>query len=474
MELTISYILKSVTVLLVLYLFYYALLRNQNSFAYNRLYLLLAPVVAIVLPLLKWPVALAADNAIGEALQAIQLSEVTVTAYGTGKAASKASTVSPGLIVFIAYGLGILLVLFKLAKQLWQLRSVKLVAAPAPLQHHGVKVYQLPEHLPTFAFGTSIFLGKQAHLNKTDQEQVLAHELAHVKLRHTWDVLYYEILSAILWANPVIWLLKQELRDVHEYQADARVAHTYQLHTYSSLLSKEALLNMGLPIGSYFQKPQVLKRLQMLQQSGNKPGWVRQLLTLPLVAGLAFAFSAQQVEAHSTLLHELTQSVNPVPAKSPEKASPTFVPTTKEPATEKPVNAQTLVPKSTNTPPLPTASKETAVAESPEAEKPYTYVERMPGFKGGEQEMVKYLAKNIRYPKAAQEAGVEGLVVISFVVDKYGALSDFQVLKSLDESTDAEALRVVESMNGSWYPGTQNGNPVPVRYTMPVRFAIKN
>ncbi|MEJ8801562.1 M56 family metallopeptidase [Pontibacter sp. H249] len=463
MELTISYILKSVIVLLVLYLFYYALLRNQNSFVFNRLYILLAPVIALALPLLKWPVALAPENAIGEALQAIQLTEVTVTAYGTGKA-SKASTISPALYVSLAYAFGVLLMFFKLAKQLWQLQIVKSEAAPAQFKQHGVKVYQLPEQLSTFAFGNSIFLGKHTHLSKADQEQVMAHELAHIKLRHTWDVLYYELLTAILWANPVIWLLKQELRDVHEYQADARVTHTFQLHSYSALLSKEALLNMGLPVGNYFQKPQVLKRLQMLQQN-NKPGWVRPLLALPLVAGLTFIFSAQQVEAQATLIDQLTQKENPAPAEKAKSAI----------STDKPVTAQADIRKPTAKNPLPVDNRaEAAQSMDTDTEKPFNYVERMPRFKGGEREMLKYLAKNIRYPKASQDAGTEGLVVISFVVDRDGSLSDFQVLKSLDESTDAEALRVVESMNGSWYPGIQNGKAVPVRYTMPVRFAIKN
>ncbi|MBF9255252.1 energy transducer TonB [Pontibacter sp. 172403-2] len=111
------------------------------------------------------------------------------------------------------------------------------------------------------------------------------------------------------------------------------------------------------------------------------------------------------------------------------------------------------------------------VAEAVE-EKPYTYVEQMPEFPGGESEMLKYLGKNIRYPAAAQRAGVEGLVVLSFVVSKTGEISDIQVLKKLGAGTDEEAVRVVKSMP-KWTPGKQNGRTVPVRYTLPVRFTIK-
>ena len=486
MELTISYILKSVIVLLALYLFYYSLLRNQNSFTFNRLYLLLAPVLALVVPLLKWPVALAPETAVGEALQAIQLSEITVTGYGpTKKPISEAGVFSVSLIATLVYICGVTLVLFKLAKQLWQLYTIKATATPAAMQPAGAQVYQLPEHLATFAFGNKIFLSKSEHLSKTDQDQVLAHELAHVKLRHTWDVLYYEILSAILWANPVVWLLKQELRDVHEYQADASVAATFQAQAYSSLLSKEALLNMGLPVGSYFQKPQVLKRLQMLQLKNNKPGWIRQILAVPFVAGLVVVFSVQQVDAQSDILQELTQEVNAMVGKNevitpedrpaPQSIAPADKPETDEdsaeteaiePVKEKPIETKAVPPKS--------QKGEAGIAsENPDAEKPFVYVEQMPGFKGGETEMLKYLAKNIRYPKESQEAENQGLVVITFTVERDGTLSNLEVVKSLDDATDAEAMRVVQNMNGSWHPGYQNGVPVRVRYTLPVRFTIK-
>ncbi|GAB3202669.1 protein TonB [Pontibacter aydingkolensis] len=111
------------------------------------------------------------------------------------------------------------------------------------------------------------------------------------------------------------------------------------------------------------------------------------------------------------------------------------------------------------------------VAEAVE-EKPYTYVEQMPSFPGGEMEMLKYLSKNIRYPAAAQRAGVEGLVVLSFVVSKTGEISEIQVVKNLGAGTDEEAMRVVKTMP-KWTPGKQNGRAVPVRYTLPVRFTIK-
>jgi periplasmic protein TonB len=105
-------------------------------------------------------------------------------------------------------------------------------------------------------------------------------------------------------------------------------------------------------------------------------------------------------------------------------------------------------------------------------EKPYEYVEQMPEFPGGESEMLKYLGRNIKYPAAAQRAGVEGIVVLSFVVSRTGEISDITVIKNLGAGTDEEAVRVVKTMP-KWTPGKQNGRAVPVRYTLPVRYTIK-
>ncbi|WP_439881782.1 TonB family protein [Pontibacter sp. MBLB2868] len=436
MELTISYLLKTAIVLLLLYLFYFGLLRNQNNFSFNRLYLLLAPLMAMVLPLLQWPVALAPETAVSEVLRSIQLSEVTVTAYRP----SAAPLFSLSTIAISVYALGALFVLLKLVKQLWQVQQVKAQVATHQSSNGDVQVYQLPSHYPTFAFGKAVFLSEQNHLKPSDQEKILAHELAHVQLYHTWDVLYFELLTALLWLNPIVWLLKQELRDVHEYQADAKVLHTYRAQEYSALLSREVLQQMGLPIGSYFQKPQVLKRLYMLQQNGQKAGWLRPLLLLPLLGCLLFVFSFQQVGAQTQTEHKLLLS---------EQEKPDTKPT------------------------LPAILKDHEEELPSSAERPYTFVEQMPRFKGGEVEMMKYLAKNIRYPKDAQAEGIEGLVVVSFTVEVDGSLNDVQVIKSLDELTDAEAVRVVENMNGSWSPGLQNGKAVRVKYTMPIRFALK-
>ena len=112
------------------------------------------------------------------------------------------------------------------------------------------------------------------------------------------------------------------------------------------------------------------------------------------------------------------------------------------------------------------------IVEEKEPEKPFVSVEQMPQFPGGDAELMKFIGSNLKYPTIAAENGIEGRVVIRFVVGKDGNVSDVQVVRSLDPSCDKEAVRVVKTMP-KWVPGKQNGRNVPVYYTLPVLFKLQ-
>ncbi|MCJ8164465.1 M56 family metallopeptidase [Pontibacter sp. E15-1] len=445
METLLNLILKSGLGLLALYGFYVALLRHETDFRFNRLYLLLAPLVALVLPLLRWPSLFQPDTGIEKTLQAIQLAGVTITAGSqtTVGIFPALSHVALGLYLAVAF-----LLTVKLLRQLWQIHRLKAQATYREQTPDAVQILQLERPYASFAFLRTVFLGEQGPLSAAERQQVLTHELAHARLGHTYDILWYELLSIVLWFNPIVWLLKQELRNLHEFQADARVLEQHQAQPYRLLLSKEVLLNMGLPIGSHFQKPQVLQRLHMLQLHGKQPNWGKPLLVLPLVAALLFTLSSRPVAGNS-----FTQrTLKPVPAQSGK------MPILKGDTT---ANMPVAIP-------LPNEDMPNGFRP-----KPYTYVEQMPQFKGGEGKMLEFLGTAIKYPEAASEAKLEGIVVASFVVQEDGRLTDVQIIKKLGMGTDEEVIRVVELMNGKWEPGRQSGKAVPVRYTLPIRFTSR-
>jgi protein TonB len=112
------------------------------------------------------------------------------------------------------------------------------------------------------------------------------------------------------------------------------------------------------------------------------------------------------------------------------------------------------------------------VVEAPKKEEVFTRVEQMPQFGSGERELLEYLAKNIKYPAIARENGIQGTVVIQFVVDKDGSVTEPTVVREVGGGCDEEALRVIKSMP-KWIPGKQQGKPVKVRYTLPVKFKLE-
>ncbi|MBK7425650.1 MAG: energy transducer TonB [Saprospiraceae bacterium] len=121
--------------------------------------------------------------------------------------------------------------------------------------------------------------------------------------------------------------------------------------------------------------------------------------------------------------------------------------------------------------PQPTPTPTPAKPPPPKKEEIFTYVQRFPQFPGGEDEMQRFIGENIEYPVLALETGIEGVVIVQFVVDTKGKINDPVVVRDIGGGCGQAAIDVVNKMP-TWEPGEQNGRPVSVRYTMPVRFKL--
>ena len=107
-----------------------------------------------------------------------------------------------------------------------------------------------------------------------------------------------------------------------------------------------------------------------------------------------------------------------------------------------------------------------------EKNKVFYILEQMPSFPGGTVQLMKWLAEHVQYPAGALKTGVQGRVIIAFVVERDGSITDVNVVRSVDPSLDKEAARVVRNMP-KWIPGKQNGAPVRVKYNVPVTFRLQ-
>ena len=107
--------------------------------------------------------------------------------------------------------------------------------------------------------------------------------------------------------------------------------------------------------------------------------------------------------------------------------------------------------------------------EHPDEEQPFSYVEQMPTFPEGHAAMYKFIADNITYPEIAKQEGISGQVIVQFVILSDGTLSKAKVVRGIGGGCNEEALRVVNAMP-KWNPGKHNGRPVPVSFTLPIKF----
>ena len=263
-------------------------------------------------------------------------------------------------------------------------------------------------------------------------DMILAHERAHISLYHSWDLLFVQLCAMAQWFNPAAWLLKRELEAIHEYEADsATLRQGFDARQYQLRLFEEAVGVKFNTITNNFNNCSTKKRIMMMMKRQTSP-WAR----LKALFVLPVAFAAVTVISCTSPKEKKTEA-NQEPASAPEMQVVTYAP----------------------------QPKEAAQGEV------FLVVEEQPMFPGGMGEMMKYLQTNIKYPEQAKSNGVEGRVIVQFVVNKDGSISNDTVVRSVDPLLDAEAIRVVRSMP-NWTPGKQKGEAVRVRFTLPVTFRL--
>ena len=421
-----------------LWLVYRLALRRERCFGYNRVLLLLAPALAAALPLLPHPalpawLGLARGSAAGAALPplpGLMLPAVAPVAAGDG--------FGWGWVAWVYAG-GVGLLLGRLAWQGWQLhRATRHLPREA---RPGYWLARTGGRLPTSSFGRTVFWDETAGLPPAEAAPVLAHELAHVRQGHSYDVLWLELWRAALWPNPFAHLLLPALRLTHELLADraATPGPTPAAAPYPALLARLAL--RGAAGGQYFALLQpftfsfTLTRLAMMQNQTPVRRW-KQWLALPVLGGL-FLAACQ---------------------KNSEQPGPT--------AKQSSTATEEMAPAPPPPPTLTTISP--ATLDEAAANQVYTYVEQMPHLPGtsGMVAIVQQIQDNFVYPAGQHE---EGRIFASFTVQADGSVGDTRIIKGLAPAFDAAVLAAIQKLP-RFVPGKQSGHDVAVSFTVPITF----
>ena len=459
------YILKSAVCLAVFYLFYRLLLSRETFHRFNRFGLLGILLLSCLLPLIEVTGGETEMHHTMMTLEQMLLAAEAMAEEAPGMPAEQgvAGWIQAALALYLA---GIVFFAFRnvcsLGRLLLLLKSGKRVSIREYVDTTDeVRLLIHEKDIAPFSWMRYIVLSRK-DLEENGRE-ILIHELAHIRNRHSWDLLVADICIFFQWFNPASWLLKQELQNIHEYEADAMVLREgVDAKQYQLLLIKKAVGTRLYSMANSFNHSKLKKRITMMLKEKSSP-WacLKYLYVLPVAAIAVTAFARPEI---SGKVEEISAvKVNDLAAIVETKVAENANVTTEQPVAVA-LPADTVKPADVKYVPVEVKEQLTGTV--------FEVVEQMPEFPdGGMSGLMEYFRKNMRYPKAAKEAGTQGRVTVQFVVDKDGSIKDVRVLRSVDKEMDAEAIRLVKTMP-KWKPGTQRGVAVPVRYTVPVAFRL--
>lgn len=423
------YLIKINVALMLLYGFYRLTVSRDTFFGLRRLTLWLIYAVALMVP------ALNLEYWVRDTPTMASMANVYAdTFYPVVVVKAQAPSITWMDMLLGIYWAGVAVLSLRLV---WQLFSIIRLAVISRKQEvEGITVHLLRGEGSPFSFFRWVFMypstldGKQLH-------EVMVHECTHVSGLHSLDTLFSELFSIACWFNPFAWLMKQEVRMNLEYLADesvlsdgnARKSYQYHLLGLAYRQPKDST-----KIANNFNLLPLKKRIKMMnKRRTSEIGKAKYLLFAPLAGALLMV---SNIESVAREIGEQVPEVAEVQQKAEEAK----------------------------------ASDATAPADTTK-NVVYDVTETMPQFPGGQGVMMKYLAANIKYPASAVKAKKQGRVIVAFVIQKDGSVTNARIVKSVDPELDAEALRIVKAMP-NWTPGTQDGKPVDVNYTIPVVFSL--
>ena len=319
---------------------------------------------------------------------------------------------------------------------------------------------------------------------KQNADAVLRHELAHVRMGHSWDLILCDLSCRLLWCLPFAWMLRQDLVDVHEFQADEAVLQGgVTLEDYEHLLVRKAVPTQFIPIMNTLRRGAMKKRFAMMHCGrSSRLSRLKLLYLLPALA--ACLWVSAQAEEYTTYLNgklmtqEEQESINPSTIEHVDV-----------------IHSQKTVLKETATESVDTGRTRPGVRSDVTYDKP----EQKPQFPGGEAAMHQYISQHIRYPSIAIENDAEGTINVEFFVEENGSITNVKALESspasgksdivvtayrqvnsnisaLDKDEGNRALQESseELIRGMppFEPGRKQGKAVRTKVTLPITYQL--
>ena len=413
------YLLKVNVGIALFYAFYKLFCQRDTFFQWRRFALLSFLGISFIYPLLNIQDWVKEQPAMYELADYyanwMATEEITATTPVVIDAHQLPSLLTIGIYL---YYIGVIVMSFRFIVQLFSVLRMRWKGTRSIVD--GQRIISIPTEADPFSFFGWIFLYLPG-LKDESREEILKHEQTHARQWHSMDVILCELINIVCWFNPFAWLIKTEIRLNLEYLADNKVAETtsdcklYQYHLLN-LVNK----NVQTGLCNNFNVSHLKHRIIMMNKKRtHTAGRIKYALFVPLAAALLIA-----------------SNISCISSEKQEEIS---------------------------------EKQESRAAEG----EVFQVVEEMPEFPGGMAECMKWLNQNIKYPADAKEKGVQGRVIVQFVVEKDGTIVNAKVVRGVDPDLDAEALRVV-NQSPKWKPGKQKGEAVRVKYTLPIMFRLGN
>jgi len=486
-----TYLLQVFLFQLAFLLVYEIWLKKETFFDYNRWYLILAPSLAFILPLLKLDFlseALPAENLKNLGNINVWLPEVmigngnTSIAEGATPVAETSASVNWWLI-FYASGalLSLILLTFKFRKlqQLTAKSEIKL--------EQGLRIHSIPNSDIACTFFNKIFIGDQ--ISEKEKQQIMAHELVHIRENHSLDLLFFEILKVVFWFNPLVYVFQNQLATVHEYIADQTAVKISGKKEYYHQLLNTAFSTQNISfINQFFNHSLIKKRILMLQKNNSsKLSKFKFLLVIPLMlAMLTYVACSEDNSADldsempetttSEIIAKLKVHLENKESLSQEEKEQ-FLQLLKKREelllNEARANGKEII-----------EVVETKNNSDAGQDVPFAVVDQVPVFPGCENlgsndEQKKCMSEKITQfvskefdTSLGKKLGLTGTnrVIVQFRIDENGNIQDVRA-RAPHPDLEEEAKRTINSLP-QMEPGKQKGRDISVMYSLPIAFKV--
>lgn len=447
-------------------------LKKETFFNLNRAYLLLTPTLSIILPFVS--LDFLQENIPQEYV--VQLPAVIL-----GNTASEAGSNATFWMSTLSslYFIGVLFTSFIFSFNL--LKIAKLRVSGKKKNFKGTRLILLPKTDLTFSFFSTIYLGET--VSEENKASIIAHEKVHIQQKHSYDLLYFELLRIVFWFNPLVYMFQNRIATLHEYIADSEITRNKdKKQYYQNLLSEIFQTEQISFVNTFFKQSLIKKRIIMLQKSKSQKGaQVKYLLLLPIIFSMLFYTSCSN-EPKPEEIQSTSQSDSEVMTKINELAEAIMKKGDMTAEEEKALKLLTTEAQ-------PGDKVYTSVREYLDDTKgengtdvPYSVIDQVPAYPGcsGDNETMRKcmstkIAESINSnfnTSIANDLNISGRqrIAVQFKIDKTGNVTDVRA-RAKHPELEAEAMRVVNLLP-QMKPGEQKGEKVGVLYSLPIVFDV--